>query len=58
MYLFKGQGDVYKIVVRPAIMYGAETWAVKKAQWKKLDVAEMLDVKMDEWGHQAGQNKE
>ena len=27
--------------VRPAMMYGAETWAVKKAQEKKLDVAEM-----------------
>ena len=30
---------VYKTVVRPAMMYGAETWAVKKE--KKLDVAEM-----------------
>ena len=35
------KGKVYKTVVRPAIMYGAETWAVKKAQEKKLDVAEM-----------------
>ena len=25
----------------PAMMYGADTWAVKKAQEKKLDVAEM-----------------
>ena len=24
------------------MMYGAETWAVKKAQEKKLDVAEMM----------------
>ena len=24
-------GKVYKTVVRPAMMYGAETWAVKKA---------------------------
>ena len=30
-----------KTVVRPAMMYGAETWAVKKAHEKKLDVAEM-----------------
>ena len=29
------------MVVRPAMMYGAETWAVKNAQGKKLDVAEM-----------------
>ena len=33
------------------LVYGAETWAVKNAQEKKLDVA---DVKMDEWSHQAG----
>ena len=32
---------VYKTVVRPAMMYGADTWAVKKVQEKKLDVAEM-----------------
>ncbi len=31
---------MYKTFVRPAMMYGAETWAVKKAQ-EKLDVAEM-----------------
>ncbi len=33
---------VYKTIVRPAMMYGAETWAVKKAQEKKLEVAEMM----------------
>ena len=36
------EGKVYKTVVRPAMMYGAATWAVKKAQEKKLDVAEMV----------------
>ena len=35
------KGKVYKTVVRPAMMYGAETWAVKKAHEKKLEVAEM-----------------
>ena len=35
------KGNVYKTVVRPAMMYSAETWAVQKAQEKKLDVAEM-----------------
>ena len=35
------KGKVYKTVVRPSMMYSAETWAVKKAQQKKLDVAEM-----------------
>ena len=32
---------VYNTVVRPAMVYSAETWSVKKAQEKKLDVAEM-----------------
>ena len=37
------KGKVFKTVVRPAMIYGAETWAVNrpKAQEKKLDVAEM-----------------
>ena len=35
------KGKVYKTVERPEMMYGAETWAVKKAQENKLDVAEM-----------------
>ena len=35
------KGKVYKTVVRPAMMYGAKTWAVKYAQGKKFDVAEM-----------------
>ena len=34
-------GNVYKAVVRPAMMYGAVTCAVKKAKEKKLDVVEM-----------------
>ena len=38
---FGVKGKVYKTVVRPAMMYGADTWAVNKAQEKKLDVAEM-----------------
>ena len=37
----KVKGMVYKTVIRPAMMYGAETWAVKTAQEKKLDVTEM-----------------
>ena len=38
----KIKGKVYRTVVRPALMYGAETWALKKAQEKKLEVAEMI----------------
>ena len=35
------KGKVYRTVVRPALLYGAETWALKKAQEIKLEVAEM-----------------
>ena len=41
---FGSQGESIQdscIHVRPAMMYGAETWAVKKAQEKKWDVVEM-----------------
>ena len=37
----KIKGKVYRTVVRPALVYGAETWALKKAQEKKLEVVEM-----------------
>ena len=42
----KIKGTVYRTVVRPALMYGAETWALKKAQENELEVAEM---KMLRW---------
>ena len=42
----KIKGTMYRTVVRPALMYGAETWALKKAQENKLEVAEM---KMLRW---------
>ena len=35
------KGKVYKTAVRPAMMYGSETWGIKKAQEKKITVAEM-----------------
>ena len=46
---FRVKGEVYKTIVKPAMVYAAETWAVKQTQY----VAEM-----DEWSCQAGQNKE
>ena len=40
------KGKVYKTVVRPAMMYGAEAWPLKKTQERKLEVEEM---KMLRW---------
>ncbi|XP_068238578.1 uncharacterized protein [Palaemon carinicauda] len=37
----KLEDRVHRKIVRPAMMYGAETWAIKKTEEKKLDVAEM-----------------
>ena len=37
----KIKGKVYRTVIIPALMYGAETWALEKAQENKLEVAEM-----------------
>ena len=42
----ENEGNVYRTVVRPALMDGAETWALKKAQENKFGVAEM---KMLRW---------
>ena len=35
------RAKVYGTVVRPALIYGAEYWALKKADERKLEVAEM-----------------
>ena len=48
------QGQAYKIVVRPALMYDAETWAEKKS--REAGCGGNVNVKMDEWSHKAGQN--
>ena len=35
------KAQVYKTMVKPVILYGAETWAVKEGHVKKLEVVEM-----------------
>ena len=40
------KGKVFKTVVRPAMTYGTETWAIKKSHERRMDIAEM---KMLRW---------
>ena len=37
----KLKGKVYKSVVRPAMLYSCETWPMKRAQERRMEVAEM-----------------
>ena len=37
----KLKGKVYKTVVRPALLYGAVTWATTRGQEARLEVNEM-----------------
>ncbi|KAG5595785.1 hypothetical protein H5410_037017 [Solanum commersonii] len=37
----KLKGKVYKVVVRPTMLYGAECWPVKKSHVQKIKVTEM-----------------
>ena len=53
---FESQGEVYKTVVRPAMMYGAETCAVKERTREEVGCGGNENVEMDEWSHQGGQN--
>jgi len=39
------KGKVYRMEVRPDVMYGAECWPMKKTQVQKLMVAEMRMIR-------------
>ncbi|XP_066988299.1 uncharacterized protein [Macrobrachium rosenbergii] len=54
----KVKGRVYKTVVRPALMYGAETWPVKRVQEKKLNVGrDDENAQVDVWSNKNGQDQ-
>ena len=42
----KLKGRFYSAVVRPAMKYSSECWAIKKRQEQKLQVAEMRMLRM------------
>ena len=42
----KLKGKVYKTVVRPALLYGAETWATTRGQEARLEVNEIRMLAM------------
>ena len=37
----KLKGNVYKIVIRPALLYGADTWATTRGQEALIEINEM-----------------
>jgi len=39
------KGKIYRMVVRPALLYGSECWPIKKAQIQRLRVAEMRMIR-------------
>ena len=42
----KIKGRLYKVMVRPAMLYGMEAVAVTKAQERKMEVAEMKMLRL------------
>ena len=46
--LFRLKGRVYRTVIRPALLYGAECWPIQKTQVQRLMIVEM---RMIRWMH-------
>ena len=46
----KQTGKIYKPVVRPALLYGSETWATTRGEEARLEVNEMRMLRSDKEG--------
>ena len=52
------KGKVYRVAVRPAMLYGLETVALTKRQEAEMEVAELEDVTIFIRSDKNGQNQE
>ena len=52
------KGKVYKVAVRPAMLYGLETVALTKRQEEEMEVAELKIVMIFIRSDKIGQNQE
>ena len=48
------KGMIFKTVVRPAMTYGTETWAIRKSHERRMDIAEMKMLRWVQGGHKVG----
>jgi len=52
------KGKVYRTKVRPVLIYGSETWTLKRREEERLERTEMRNAKMDSWPYVKRQEEE
>ena len=40
-YYFANKGPLVKVMVFPVVMYGCESWTIKKAEHRRIDAFEL-----------------
>ena len=50
------KGKVYRMVVKPAVLYGSECWPLKKDAGPEVDGSWDKDGQMDVWFYENGQS--
>ena len=46
-YLETTQGYIVKAMVSPVVMYGCESWTIKKGECRRIDASELCGVGVD-----------